>query len=344
MVLSKLSDAELLKYMSLFGQLPQIEKNKIIFIVYKNHLMFLKENFPEKFEYFYGFLNTLLSKNSVKSETTIKIKTVYDILELFNKYITNSKTFFEDCLLFNNILISNSLCPLVLYAFNNLIFEFSITKKDIKEIIEFSLMNLYRAIDDKEYKKGAIINNIALLTDSGAVSDIYLSNNQIIKYPKTLASRLFLMQQEIETYNYLIHTNLKKFLADNYTFDSQNKILSHNFIRGENGEFYLFNHITFQKKQLDSLRQFYISYKKLSKNITLDIHPGNFIWDEARDRWVIVDLGILPSIGSWYYDYNTFEDYFENIWLKREETMQKVPIRSLDFALDLDIKDKISKK
>ena len=34
MVLSKLSDAELLKYMSLFGQLPQTEKNKIIFIVY----------------------------------------------------------------------------------------------------------------------------------------------------------------------------------------------------------------------------------------------------------------------------------------------------------------------
>ena len=72
----------------------------------------------------------------------------------------------------------------------------------------------------------------------------------------------------------------------------------------------------------------------------MDIHPGNFIWDEEKKQWIIIDLGILPTIGKEYYEYDTFEDYFENIWIKREITMRTIPIRSLDLDFDLNVKDK----
>ena len=144
-------------------------------------------------------------------------------------------------------------------------------------------------------------------------------------------------------YEYLKKTDLNYFLADRYSFDKKNKIITHSFVDGENGEFYLFNHIPLKKEQLNSLKKFYITYKNVPQNIILDIHPGNFIWNEKNEKWIIIDLGMLPTIGREYYDYNTFEEYYNNIWIKREETMKKIPIRSLDFSLNLDVKDKVLK-
>ncbi len=339
MKLSELNNQDLFNYMLFYSKMTYEEKNKINFVVYKNHLMYLKENDSKKYDYYYAFLEKLLYDNRtfLKSKRNIKINNVNDIVVLFNNVMKPEDNLFENSLLLNNILADNGLCPLVLYAFNNIIYTMPITEKDIKNIIEFSLMYLYRVVTLKKNK----LENLFLLNDTGAISNIYLEKNVIIKYPKTVASKLFLMQQEMDSYNYLSKTDLNKFLPENYTFDAVNKFLMHNFVSGENGEYYLFNHIPFTEKQIKSLRLFYSTYSLLFNKIILDIHPGNFIWCEEKQQWIIIDLGVLPTIGKEYYEFETFEEYFENIWLKREETMKKIPIRSLDFAIDLNVKDKV---
>lgn len=343
--LCNLSDDLLLEYMKVFCTFEIYDKNKINFLVFKNHLMYLKETCLEKYNYYYNFLSDILCGNNqfLNDVNKININNIKDIHIMFNNLMKNEETFFEDSIILNNILISNGLCPLVLYAFNDIIYKYPVSKNDIKEIIEFSIMYLYRMVSLQSSSNTLFDNNYSLFNKDGAISNIYLKGNKIYKYPKTVASKLFLMQQEKETYDYLSNTDLKCFLAENYFFDSTNKIIIHDFVRGENGEYYLFNHISFSDEQLTSLKKFYNLYINISKSIILDVHPGNFIWDEINNKWVIIDLGVLPMIGREYYDYNSFEEYFENIWLKREETMKKVPIRSLDFELNLDVKDKVLK-
>lgn len=345
MKLCNLSDDLLFEYMKSYSKFEISDKNKINFLVFKNHLMYLKENNFKKYNYYYKFLSDILCGNNqfLNNTSQIYISNIQNIYDIFNNIMKKEETFFEDSIALNNILISNGLCPLILYAFNNIIFKYPISKNDIKEIIEFSIMSLYRTVSFQTSSNILFDNNFSLFNKDGAISDIYLKDNKIFKYPKTAASNLFLMQQEKEAYDYLNKTDLKYFLAENYFFDNDNKIIIHDFVSGKNGEYYLFNHITFSDEQLISLKKFYKLYLGISKNIILDIHPGNFIWDEINKKWIIIDLGVLPTIGREYYDYNSFEKYFENIWLKREETMKKIPIRSLDFELNLDVKDKVLK-
>lgn len=341
MKLSELDNRNLFNYMLFYNKMTDEEKNKINFVVYKNHLMYLKENNTEKYNYYYTFLEKMLYdiNTSFDKKGNIEINSINDIVILFNSIMKIKNDFFESSLEQNNILTNNGLCPLVLYAFNNIIYKVPVTENDIKKIIEFSLMGLYRVVTFKNSK----LENLLLLNDTGAISNIYLNKNIIIKYPKTVASKLFLMQQEMDAYNYLSKTELNKFLPENYTFDTVNKSLMHSFVNGENGEYYLFNHIPFTKKQIYSLKLFYSTYSLLFNKIILDIHPGNFIWCEEKQQWIIIDLGVLPTIGKEYYEFETFEEYFDNIWLKREETMKKIPIRSLDLVIDLDVKDKVLK-
>ncbi len=338
MKLNELSNEELYKYLQYYNNLNEEEKNQINFIVYKNHLMYLKENDIDKFNYYYSSLNNILNtKNNIfYSKKKVKLNNISDIIKCFNNIFKKENDFFNNSLLLNSILINNGLCPIVLYAFNNKIYDIPIDENKIKDLIEFSLMYLYRVVK-KDYLYKYEGN---LLDDSGAVSSIYLSNNMIIKYPKTYASNLFLMKQEIDSYSYLINTKLKPFIANNYVFDSEKKTIIHDFIDGKNGEYYLFNHISFTKKQIKSLRDFYDVYSSLFNKIILDIHPGNFIWDEGKEQWFIIDLGVLPTIGKEYYEFNTFDEYFENIWINREDTMKRIPIRSIDLDIDLNVKDK----
>ena len=60
------------------------------------------------------------------------------------------------------------------------------------------------------------------------------------------------------------------------------------------------------------------------------------LYESAR-KWFFIDTGTIPQIGSEYYDFSTFNDYFINIWQKRKENMKNIPIRSLDYCVDLNI-------
>ena len=336
MRINELNDNDILKYMAIYKTLKKKEKNDINYIVYKNHLMFLKKNDKIKYKYYYTYLDNFITNPYIKKENT-KISSIEDILNLFNKLMKNSDDFFEASLTLNNILTSNGFCPLILYAFNNIIYTMPISYIKLKNIIEFSLMYLYKIIKLDNFNKTL---NGKMISKNGAVSNIYLVDNKVIKAPKTLASKLFLMEQEYDAFEYLKNSELKEFLCENYHYNHKTKQLSHDYIAGYDGEYYLFQHIPLNNKQTESLKRFYLIYKKYYPNIILDIHPGNFVWDIIKKNWIIIDLGILPEIGKEYYDFKTFEEYYENIWIKREKTIKRIPIRSIDFDIDLNVKDK----
>ena len=257
MKLNELNNEELFRYMLLYNELNNNEKGQINFIIYKNHLMYLKENDIDKFKYYYTFLKDIINdKKLFYKENNIKINSISDLITNFNIVMSKEGNFFNNSLMLNSILIKNGLCPIVLYAFNNLIYTLPVDEKKIKQIVEFSLMYLYRVV-----KKELLCKDKGnLLDDTGAVSNIYINDNKVMKYPKTFASEKFLMKQEIDSYNYLKNTKLNQFLASNYIFDEKKLIIMHDYVKGKNGEYYLFNHMPFTKKQISSLKKFYSIY------------------------------------------------------------------------------------
>ena len=87
------------------------------------------------------------------------------------------------------------------------------------------------------------------------------------------------------------------------------------------------------------MEKFYRVYsERKRKDIILDIHPGNFIWSEDKKKWILIDVGAIPEIGSDYYEFEKFEDYFDFVWKKRERMMKEQPIRSMDFGIDLEMR------
>ena len=152
-----------------------------------------------------------------------------------------------------------------------------------------------------------------------------------------IKSLKFLADQEFFAYEHFRITALKEFLISKMCYEQQNATLIHPFIAGKTGEDYLFNDIPLTDKQLKYLEHFYHLYKNSGSPLKLDLHPGNFVWSEAEEKWYFIDTGTIPQIGSDYYDYPNFKDYFINIWQKRRENMQNIPIRSLDYCIDLNI-------
>ena len=175
-----------------------------------------------------------------------------------------------------------------------------------------------------------------LFNDSGGVFDVHITEDKqhVKKYPKNYAALAFLAQQEVESFEYFGKIpGLKQFLPLMYSLDAQSKVLTHTFINGISGDDILktIGHLTGkQKKQLASFYDIYMKYPEMR---FLDVHPGNFIWEPKTERWFLIDLGLIPKIGSDYYKWDNFDMYFHNVWETRLWQMKNVPIRSLDYAL-----------
>lgn len=347
--LSALRGCELLKYMKLFNQCTLEEKNKIFFVALKNHLMYLKTIntglFNKQYESFKKILNDFNSKkyiNKIKMENGILItrksySSIGQLVDLINEVDKRYHDDYTKSLVINFQLYENGFCPLIFYSFGKWIDLKGINENQTRKIIEFSIMSLYKVVQvDTEDPQDIKLNN------KGSVSNIYVSLGEngkktLWKVPKTIASISFLSEQEYEIYQKLLKTDLKEFIAKDYAYNTEQKVLSHEFIEGEDGEYYLFNNMI-TTEQKNSLRKFYEVYSSRScKNIILDIHPGNFVWSSEEKKWVIIDLGAIPEIGSEYYNFKTFEEYYNFIWIQRRAMMRKYPIRSMDFGIDLYI-------
>lgn len=349
--LSELNETDLIEYMKLYGRCTVKQRNELFFIALKNHLMFLKRTSLKSYGKKYTFLKDLLNDlNSIDIVENIKenngissysysIDSIQDILNLIQFCDVEYKDNYTKSLAINFSLYKNNMCPLIFYSFGKWIELKEMKEDDLRKVMEFSMMSLYKIIRNK-MKETTTEQQVE---DKGSVSRILLKSHpnkkkMVYKIPKSLGSKEILAQQEYDIYRELINTDMKDFIAGNYMFDAQEKILSHEFIEGKDGEYYLFNHIELSKEQEESLKKFYYVYSNRErKDIILDIHPGNFVWSEQRRQWIIVDLGAIPEIGSDYYQFEEFEGYYDFVWKQRETMMKKVPIRSMDFGIDLEI-------
>lgn len=196
-------------------------------------------------------------------------------------------------------------CPLVKFAFGKSILPI---EKNESDIIELSIMYLFRF----ECVKYSIPNNYRLVSSSGSNCEVYENAKQdmICKIAKNYVSYKYLLEQEFENVTELGKTGLSEYIPKYYSYNKDKGWLFHEDIRG------IVAGSLVQKGVLPDIAQkqlekFYSLYNnRLNKNIILDIHPDNFIWDETNKKLVLIDLGSIPKIGSEYYEYNNFQDYF----------------------------------
>lgn len=237
-------------------------------------------------------------------------------------------------LLCNIKMYESGLCPLLLYSFNKWQWGKG-NANQLKRLVEFSLVYLYRFI---KVENNLLLEYHQKIDVGGATCHVYFSDKNIVcKSPKNLAAILYILPQEIEIYQILDKSALSIFIPSEYRYDSDCHALYHEFVHGKNGWHYLSDEKNLSIEQIESLKFFYNTYQSLGEEqLILDIHPGNMVWEVKKRQWFLIDLGPLPEIGKEYYEFNTFELYYEEIWLNLEEKMQKYPIRSVDLLFEDD--------
>ncbi|MCR5803680.1 MAG: hypothetical protein K6G47_05420 [Clostridia bacterium] len=219
-------------------------------------------------------------------------------------------------------------CPLVYYAFGkHLCFDSSIEPN----LLEMSLMYLFRY----ESVRYDIPSGYVRISSSGSNCEIYKNTqlNKVCKIAKNFGSRHYLIEQEFENAMILGETDLSCYIPKHYEYNRAKGWLFHENIQGETAAGLL------RKGRLplgayEQLESFYSCYmNRRNKEIILDIHPENFVWNYETERLYLIDLGSIPKIGSEYYEYDLFEDYFSNIFLRWEDNIKKYPIRSMDLEV-----------
>lgn len=168
----------------------------------------------------------------------------------------------------------------------------------------------------------------------GAYSTVYRCGDLAVKVGTNLASRSFALEQEALLLQTLIQSPAGPFAPRLGSYDEGRGLLFREFVPGPTGHELLMSTRFQADPRLRS--RLATAYEAISTYLTnseqrLDLHPGNFVWNSARDRWVLVDLGPVPQIGSDYYDLVSFEAYLSGTWLRRLERMRAEPIRSLDW-------------
>jgi len=342
-----LPESKLINLVKYYQNLSISQKSHIIYIAIKNTLpseIEMRTTWNDLLNRVYIKLNDIsfeniiydfLKQNINDLDVLIDIQ-IYDIESLLiclkqYQYLSDKYSMALYSLFINYLLHKQGYCPMLFYSFGT--WKTIKNEQDIRLLIELSLTYLYRFIEVVTPKD---IGKDYQLLSEGATSIVYLcfGGRTICKIPKNFIAADLLIKQEYENYLYLSNTCLKKYIASNYVYDSEKNRLYHENIIGVTGEAMLFNHILFSAEQIKSLEYFYLLYSsRLDKELILDIHPGNFIWDELKECWCLVDIGTIPKIGSDYYDFENFKSYFKYVWEDREELMRVVPIRSVDLCL-----------
>ncbi|MBO7053232.1 MAG: hypothetical protein J6W27_02240 [Alphaproteobacteria bacterium] len=307
----------------------------------KNHLIGAK-NYADYDKYYalcrqlYPLLNDKQSFFNVIESFVGKCATMYvgnDYMSIFTQIINpqDKSDLFIKTLKLNTILFNNHLCPLVCYAFGKWQIDSNIAPTLFYNILELTVMSLYRVVP---HTAPQVEGN--LLNDTGGIFDIYKTydNKLVRKTPKSYAAFSFLAQQEFESYKFFSqNSELLEYLPDVYTLDTQNMVLSHSFIKGDSGDYMLMNNKLITDVQKRDLAKFYDIYLKNPEMRFLDIHPGNFIWNTEQNRWLFIDMGLIPYIGSEYYKKSCFNEYYHDVWETRLWQIAHIPIRSFDYGV-----------
>lgn len=223
----------------------------------------------------------------------------------------------------NFLLRENGVCPMLNYAFDKWCYpDLNASENTILELAEISITYLYRLILVKTSRGCSEI--------SGAYGEIKLMyDGTLVKTPMNLAAFLFANEEEWENYQTLSATELANYIPKPISFNCTTKKIKRECITGLTGHEILKAGLMDDLKVVELKIIFGIIQKiQQSFNIRLDIHPGNFIWDEELSQWFLFDLGPVPNIGFDYYP-NSFQEYFQKVWKERLERMHLYPIRSV---------------
>lgn len=229
-------------------------------------------------------------------------------------------------------------CPLLNYAFERWIPPGSPpTKTEAALQQELSYAYLYRLVSI-DVNTDSSENEILL--GEGAYSSVYLREDPIegrlvSKRPRNLAAREWVHELEARIAQEASSTELSHFVPRYISFDRRSAVIQRSYIAGMSGHDLLkADFFETNSASIEELRALYEAAESFMKEtgVLLDLHPGNILLSERGARWVLVDLGPVPHIGSDYYARGDFLRYFQEVWLERLERMKSQPIRSVDLS------------
>jgi hypothetical protein len=246
---------------------------------------------------------------------------------------------YERSVALNLWLAREGMCPLVHYAFERW-FEVgsygrSLPSDIVDDLADLSTTFLYRLVPVSQ----APLPLARIGT--GAYTNVYRSadGGTAIKVPRNLAAKSFANHAEHEASLYAAASELASFIPGHLGFDPGTGIIEREFIPGPMGVDLLttasFRDSPFAMDQLEHIYKAACGIYQ-ADGINFDIHPGNIKWDDRNSRWVLVDLGPMPTIGADYFPRDSFQRYFQKIWLDLHYLMKTVPIRSLDIEVPSD--------
>jgi hypothetical protein len=245
---------------------------------------------------------------------------------------------YERSIALNLWLTRAGLCPLVHYAFERW-FEIGsygrmVSADVVDDLADLSTTFLFRLIPVEH-----VPISLARI-GTGAYSHVYRSGDgkSIFKVPRNLAARSFASHDEHVASLYAKESGLAAFIPEHLGFDHDTSVIQREFIDGTAGV-ELLTREDFRNAPLglDQLEQIYETACEIYRNdgINFDIHPGNMRWRDKDKRWILVDLGPMPTIGADYFPRHSFREYFKKVWLDLHELIASVPIRSLDIEIPL---------
>lgn len=240
----------------------------------------------------------------------------------------------KSSVILNAWLIQNNLCPLLRFAFDR---WYDISQNNdrslIPSLVELSTVYLYRLAPTKDR-----VDTHGIHFADGAHNSLFLLKKakRIEKIPRSIGAKYFINDQEVKTTKLLLKSALKDYIPCLVDYNRTTKVITRQYIRGKTGHKLLAsNFFDNNKKAIKDLKRFFKLYKetKVKLKINLDIHPGNFIWSEKKQKWFFVDTGPIPLIGSEYFPLDSFKNYFQKIWIERHQRIKEMPIRSVDLGL-----------
>lgn len=220
--------------------------------------------------------------------------------------------------------------PVLTYAFNQWVTTGVEPKTVGRCLAELTVMGLYRLAEAHE-----AATDTALL-GSGSAADVIRTGSRVRKHPRNYAAREVLLPLEFANYRLLAQTRLHDRIPANADFQPTTKTLYHDYVPGRDGEAILKSGFLPNAQQRTDLRRLHsILLEELPEHgLVLDLHPGNFVWDADGERWVLVDIGQIPIIGSDEYLIEDFSAYYTNTWLNRLTREHVEPIRSIDYCIE----------
>lgn len=262
-----------------------------------------------------------------KSNWVKQIRNHFVQIEIYCKHDDIKIAFFQ-----NLFLIKNNMLPLLHFAFSKWhIITSSSEENQILDLFEFSLHYLTKLIPikTKNDKKGILIG-------SGSYNNVFYNCHEaeVYKIPTNFGAMLYVNRQEYLINKTLLSTKLSKYIPKKILFKKKDNIIMRDRVFGKSGHELLDTDFFISTPNaVKELNDFFSTYTNIINkfDFRLDIHPGNFLWSDTKQKWTFMDLGPIPKIGSEYFPLESFDEYFNKIWLDRKKLMKTVPIRSVDI-------------